>query len=45
MELRRLCVFCSSSDNLPKAFREEARALGDRMAKEGIELVFGGGSV
>jgi hypothetical protein len=45
MELRRLCVFCSSSDHLPEAFREEARALGNRMAKEGIELVFGGGSV
>jgi hypothetical protein len=45
MELRRLCVFCSSSDHLPEAFREEARALGNRMAKEGIELVVGGGSV
>ncbi|HEX9204771.1 MAG TPA: TIGR00730 family Rossman fold protein [Candidatus Deferrimicrobiaceae bacterium] len=45
MELRRLCVFCSSSDHLPEAFREEARALGARLAKEDIELVFGGGSV
>lgn len=45
MELRRLCVFCSSSDRLPEDFREEARAMGVRMAAEGIELVYGGGSV
>ncbi len=45
MELRRLCVFCSSSNRLPEPFREEARALGARMAEEGIELVYGGGSV
>lgn len=45
MELSRLCVFCSSSDRLPDAFRDEARALGVRMAAEGIELVYGGGSV
>jgi uncharacterized protein (TIGR00730 family) len=45
MEPARLCVFCSSSDHLPEAFRAEARALGARLAEEGIELVFGGGSV
>jgi len=45
MDLRRLCVFCSSSNHLPEAFREEARALGARMAQERIDLVFGGGSV
>jgi len=45
MELRRLCVFCSSSDRLPESFREEARSLGARMAGEGIDLVYGGGSV
>lgn len=45
MNLRRLCVFCSSSDELPDSFREETRALGTRMAAEGIGLVYGGGSV
>lgn len=45
MKLRRLCVFCSSSDDLPEPFREETRALGVRMATEGIGLVYGGGSV
>jgi uncharacterized protein (TIGR00730 family) len=42
---RRLCVFCSSSEDLPDPFREEARALGTRMAEKGIGLVYGGGSV
>jgi len=45
VDLRRLCVFCSSSNRLPEAFREEARSLGARMAEEGIDLVYGGGSV
>src|SRR3990172_5992056 len=45
MNLRRLCVFCSSSDDLPDPFRAETRALGTRMAAEGIGLVYGGGSV
>ncbi|MEW6719948.1 MAG: TIGR00730 family Rossman fold protein [Thermodesulfobacteriota bacterium] len=45
MYLRRLCVFCSSSNRLPESFREEARELGERMAREGIDLVYGGGSV
>jgi uncharacterized protein (TIGR00730 family) len=45
MDLRRLCVFCSSSNHLPESYRGEARALGARMAGEGIELVYGGGSV
>jgi uncharacterized protein (TIGR00730 family) len=45
MDLRRLCVFCSSSNHLPDSYRGEARALGARMAGEGIELVYGGGSV
>ncbi len=45
MDLRRLCVFCSSSNHLPETYRDEARALGARMAREEIELVYGGGSV
>jgi uncharacterized protein (TIGR00730 family) len=45
MRVRRLCVFCSSSDALPTAFRDEARTLGARLAKEGISLVYGGGQV
>ena len=38
---------CSAAqaNYLPEALREEARALGARMAQERIDLVFGGGSV
>jgi len=45
MNLQRLCVFCSSSEDLPELFRGETRALGTRLAAEGIGLVYGGGSV
>ena len=45
MGILRLCVFCSSSNLVPKAYREDAVALADRMAEEGMTLVYGGGSV
>jgi uncharacterized protein (TIGR00730 family) len=45
MDVQRLCVFCSSSDHVPDEFRAQARALGQRMTRAGIELVYGGGSV
>ena len=45
MKIRRLCVFSSSSNHVPKRIREDALLLADRMLEEGISLVFGGGSV
>lgn len=45
MKIRRLCVFCSSSDRLPDRYGAETRALGKRMTEQGIDLVYGGGSV
>jgi uncharacterized protein (TIGR00730 family) len=45
MKIRRLCVFSSSSNHVPKRIREDALLLADRMIEEGISLVFGGGSV
>jgi uncharacterized protein (TIGR00730 family) len=45
MEIRRLCVFCSSSNHVPETFRLDAVLLADRMADEAITLVYGGGSV
>lgn len=45
METLYLCVFCSSSNLVPKLYREDAVALADRMAEEGMTLVYGGGSV
>ena len=41
----RLCVYCGSSMGHGSHFREAAAAFGERMAREGIGLVFGGGHI
>jgi uncharacterized protein (TIGR00730 family) len=41
----RLCVFCGSSAGLDPAYLETARLLGTTLARNGIELVYGGASV
>ncbi len=43
--MRRLCVFCGSSPGKSPAFAQAAAALGRLLAREGIELVTGGGRV
>ncbi|HEX7153811.1 MAG TPA: TIGR00730 family Rossman fold protein [Thermoanaerobaculia bacterium] len=43
--IRRLCVFCGSSPGSDPAFAEAARHFGALLAREGIGLVYGGGSV
>jgi len=43
--VEKVCVFCGASLGRNKKFRETAVALGKLMAKENIELVYGGGSV
>jgi hypothetical protein len=45
VQTRSLCVFCSSSNHLPAAFRSDAEALADRLVAADISLVYGGGSV
>jgi uncharacterized protein (TIGR00730 family) len=37
-------LFCSASDTLPEATKQLAREFGDRCARTGLRLVFGGGS-
>lgn len=41
----QVCVYCSSSNNIPEHFFAAARALGAGMARAGWTLVYGGGSV
>lgn len=41
----RICVYCSSSDAVPQAYRDAAQAMGLALAERGIGLVFGGGRV
>ena len=40
-----ICVFCGSSSGSDPVFREAARSLGEAIAANGHELVYGGGHV
>jgi uncharacterized protein (TIGR00730 family) len=40
----KICVFGASSDNIDKKYFDDARRLGQEMAKRGHTLVFGGGA-
>jgi uncharacterized protein (TIGR00730 family) len=42
---KSICVYCGSSDNGPASHRDLARDLGEKMAANGIQLVYGGGRV
>jgi len=44
-KIRKICVYCVSGPGIDPAFAESARAFGTLLAKNGIGLVFGGGSV
>jgi uncharacterized protein (TIGR00730 family) len=43
--LRAVCVFCGSSTPTDPRYRDAARGLGALVARRGIDLVYGGGSV
>nr|WP_319388888.1 TIGR00730 family Rossman fold protein [uncultured Cohaesibacter sp.] len=43
--LQKICVYCGSGCGNNPVFVQEARLLGQEMAKAGIGLVYGGGSV
>jgi uncharacterized protein (TIGR00730 family) len=43
--VKRLCVYCGSSDQVDEVFRAAATELGRLLARAGIELVYGGGRV
>lgn len=45
VDLKRLCVFCGSSPGFSPVYRELTTAFGSLLAEEGIELIYGGGSV
>jgi uncharacterized protein (TIGR00730 family) len=44
-KIRKICVYCGSGPGTDPAFVEAARAFGTTLANNGIELVFGGGSI
>ena len=43
--MKSLCVFCGASTGRNPAYREAARAFGETLARQGIELVWGAGNV
>lgn len=43
--VKRLCVYCGSSDGVDSIYREAASRLGQILAAAGIELVYGGGRI
>lgn len=43
--MRSICVFCGSSSGHEAAYASAAASLGDFLAREGVELVWGGGNV
>jgi uncharacterized protein (TIGR00730 family) len=43
--MKRVCVFCGSNEGIRPIYREATRTLGEALARQGTELVFGGGRV
>ncbi|MDI1253245.1 TIGR00730 family Rossman fold protein [Thermomonas sp.] len=43
--MKSVCVYCGSNSGSDPAFAAQARALGQRLAADGITLVYGGGNV
>jgi uncharacterized protein (TIGR00730 family) len=43
--LRSICVYCGSSPGGREIYGERAAALGQRLARDGIAVVYGGGNV
>ena len=43
--MKSICVYCGSNAGSKPIYAERAGALGDRIAKEGLRLVYGGGNV
>jgi len=43
--MKSICVYCGSNAGSKPAYAERAKALGARIAREGQQLVYGGGNV
>jgi uncharacterized protein (TIGR00730 family) len=45
MAIERIAVFCASADGVDPAYRADAVALGEALARHGVGVVYGGGKV
>jgi hypothetical protein len=43
--VKRVCVFCGSSEGRDPRYREAARSVGHALARRGLGLVYGGGGI
>jgi uncharacterized protein (TIGR00730 family) len=43
--MKSICIYCGSNAGAKPIYTERAMALGNRLAKDGIALVYGGGNV
>lgn len=43
-EIKRVCVYCGSADDVPAKYYEAAKAIGAEIARRGYGLVYGGGA-
>jgi hypothetical protein len=43
MTPRRICVFCASSEKCDRVYFDAAAILGDRLARTGLTIIYGGG--
>src|SRR5580704_2608415 len=43
--IRRVCVYCASSERVDKAYLDAARRLGEVLANNSITVVYGGGAI
>ena len=43
--MNAICVYCASNTGNRPAYAERATALGERIAREGLALIYGGGNV
>ncbi|MBN2049845.1 MAG: TIGR00730 family Rossman fold protein [Spirochaetales bacterium] len=43
--MNRICVFCASSDHISSLYRTACSDFGRLLAREGLNLIFGGGAV
>ncbi len=43
--LKRICIFCGSNEGLNPIYKEKAEEMGELLARKGIGIVYGGGSI
>ena len=44
LPMKKICVYCGSSDKIPQVYLDAAFMMGQTLAKQGITLVYGAGS-